>query len=247
MPAGAINNFLSGVLDFIYPPRCLVCRKLIQENEGLCVDCLEKIQLIEKPYCHKCGKPLEFEATFEDVQAPVCLDCRNKKLFFNFARSIGRYDGVLKECVHFLKYRSKKVLLKPISCLISKNLENTFLWEEFSFITPVPLHKKRYREREFNQAELIADLIGKQFRISVLPQALERTVYTSPQIKLNKEERLRNVKGVFKAGEHPWIRNSRILLVDDVYTTGSTLNECARVLKKAGAQEVYAFTLAHGI
>jgi len=240
-------ELLQGLLNLIYPPRCLICKKLLENNDGLCRECFQAIEIISAPYCNICGKPLEPVQSFAGVDSPVCSDCRGRKLFFRYARSIGKYKGILKECIHLLKYRGKKVLLKPLDILVKKCIDRFIPFEKISFIMPVPLHKKRFRQRGFNQSELIAELIGKHCRIPVLSTLLNRTVYTPSQTTLTKVERAKNVKGAFEVNESPYIKMGTILLVDDVYTTGATVNECARVLKRAKAKELYVLTLAHGI
>ena len=240
-------ELLKGLLNLIYPPRCLICGKLLEDNDGLCPKCFQGIEIIKHPCCNICGKPLQPES-FIGIDDPVCFDCRKRKFFFNYARSIGKYKGILKECIHLLKYKGKKVLLKPLDKLIKTCLDELIPFEKISFITQVPLHKKRLRERGFNQSGLIAGLIGNRYQIPVLSNLLNRIVYTPPQATLTKVERLRNIKGVFAVvGTPSWVECGTILLIDDVYTTGATVNECAKVLKKAGAQEVYVLTLAHGI
>jgi len=238
---------LEGILDFIYPPRCLVCKKLIENNLGLCEDCFKEIKIIENPYCQKCGMPLEPAEVFRTAETPLCVDCRGHRRIFVFARAIGRYEGVLRECIHLLKYKGKKVILRAVDRLIENYFEGLFPVEKISFVVPVPLHKKRLRERGFNQAELIAKLISSRYGISLLSDVLQKVVYTSAQVTLNREERIKNVKDAFAVANNNWIYKSTVLLVDDVYTTGATIVECARVLKNAGAREVYAFTLAHDV
>ncbi|PIV54739.1 ComF family protein [Candidatus Desantisbacteria bacterium CG_4_10_14_0_8_um_filter_48_22] len=243
----SLRYFAEGLLNFIYPPRCLACSKLLEDNAGLCGQCFEEIRIIVDPYCQRCGMPLDPPEAFKGIETPLCADCRNHRRPFALARSIGRYEGVLKKCIHLFKYKGRKVILKPIDKLISLYFPGLFPVEKISFIVPVPLHRKRLREREFNQSELVADMIGSKYGIPVLADILSRTVYTSPQVALTRDERAENVKGAFKAGESSWLPKSNILLVDDVYTTGATACECARVLKQAGAESVYIFTLAHDV
>ena len=238
-------ELLKGFLNLIYPPRCLICGKLLEDNDGLCEKCFQEIEIIKFPYCNICGKPLEPVQSFINIDNPICLDCRERKFFFKCARSIGKYKGVLKECIHLLKYKGKKVILKPLNKLFEICLDG-LPFREISFIVPVPLHKKRLRERGFNQSELIAGLVGNRYQIPVLSSLLNKTVYTSPQVTLTRVERLRNIRGAFKALV-PRGGCGTILLIDDVYTTGATVNECAKVLKMAGVKEVYVLTLAHGI
>jgi len=239
-------EFFKDLLNFIFPARCFICHGLLDINEGLCEKCLQKIKFVSEPFCSKCGKPFKTKETFEGVLDPVCLDCRDKKIFFEYARSLGNYEGVLRQCIHLLKYRGKKVILKKIDNIVEDLIGDLFCLEKISFVLPVPLHKKRFQERGFNQSTLIANLIGDSYSIPVIEEMLERISFSRPQVALGKKERIKNIKNVFKASTSPWIKNSIILLVDDVYTTGSTVNECARILKKAGASKVYVFTLAHG-
>lgn len=231
----------------MFPPRCLTCSRLLEDNQGLCQQCLDGIETIEYPYCDTCGKPLEPPGSFAGVDKPVCFDCRDTRFFFEYARSIGKYKGVLRECIHLLKYKGKKIILKSLDKLIGNNIYGFIPLEKISFIIPVPVHKKRLHERGFNQAELIARLIGDRYKISVFSNLLNKSVNTSPQVTLSREERSKNVRGVFAVTDCSCVRMGTILLIDDVYTTGATVNECARVLRRAKAKEVYVLTLAHGI
>ena len=137
--------------------------------------------------------------------------------------------------------------MKPLEKLLKSYLGGLIPFERISFIIPVPLHKKRLRERGFNQSEFIAGLIGNLYQIPVLSDLLTKTVPTLPQATLTKVERAKNIKGAFQVKESSYIQKGTVLLIDDVYTTGATVNECARVLKRAKAEQVYVFALAHGI
>jgi len=234
-------------LNLVFPRRCYICGKLINTDKGLCADCCSDIKFIGKPFCSKCGKPFLNALTFEGVEEPICLNCREKKLYFEYARSLGAYDGVLKDCIHLVKYKGKRIILNDIAGLARDQLKDLFGLEKISFILPVPLHKKRLRERGFNQSGLFANLLGNIYSIPVNENALSRISFSVPQTKLGSKERAKNIEGAFCAEDIRSIENSNILLIDDVYTTGSTVNECAKVLKRAKASNVYVFTIAHAV
>ena len=143
-----------------------------------------------------------------------------------------------------MKYEKKKSLTKPLGNLLIEHVKNNGRLERIDFIVPVPLHKKRLREREFNQSALLACLVGRNFNKPVLESNLIRTRLTTPQVELDRKERRRNVKGAFGVKKPEEIKGKSLLLIDDVRTTGATLKECHKVLRQAGAKEIHILTLA---
>lgn len=234
--------FYSKTLDFFFPQPCAYCEaKRISGGPYLCGMCQDAIQFISSSYCYLCGIPANL--SYEDSKEKfLCGSCRIKPPVFDKGRSLGIHQGVLRKLIHELKYGMRLGVMKEIESLLEIYFSNRRL-ENF-YITPIPLHVKKLEEREFDQAFLIGQKIAKILDLAFLPEVLERGVETQPQASLNKTDRLKNVRGAFRSLNEEKIRGRDILLVDDVFTTGATLNEGAKTLKRAKANRVYVFSLA---
>jgi ComF family protein len=237
---GGLRRLLVSVLDLVFPPLCVVCTKnLGQGDRYLCGVCVAQISLIGHPLCTRCGRPF---FTLGDTDH-LCGTCMTKEPPFDVARSCGVYGGTLLAAIHLFKYHHR-TYLAPVLCGLLTHIE----WGDFGpagydVIVPVPLHRKRLYERGFNQALLLSREIGRLWGIPTDDSGLIRKRWTVPQIQLVPKEREKNVRGAFAVvGDS--LSGKRVLLVDDVYTTGATVSECARVLKRAGAERVGVFTLA---
>lgn len=231
-----LRDVFSGVLDLIYPPHCVICR---QAGQGyICGECLEKIDLIEPPVCRKCGTPC---ADY------VCGECRDREYAFECARSAGIFEGVLRDAIHALKYNNHIVVADPLAELMIDAFPSTGLAGTVDVIVPIPIHRSRMVDRGFNQSEELANRLGKRIGLPVEPTVLRKTKKTKHQVELAFDLRATNVNGSYAANHAEKIRGKRVLLVDDVFTTGSTLNEAARVLRDAGASSVRAYTLAKSL
>ena len=240
-----MRSFLAGLADLVFPPRCLSCGGNLEEGApfAICEGCRAGIGYIRSPLCTVCGEPFA-----SDVEKDhVCGSCLISPPPFAAARSLGRFDGVLMAMIHRLKYREQSRLASPLGHLMAAGDYPGFRIGEASLVIPVPLHRKRLRQRGFNQSLLMAGAVGKRHGIPLDARSLRRPVASEPQVTLGRKERERNVRGVFAVADREHIRGKGILLVDDVYTTGSTLKECARVLLRAGAREVYVLTLARSV
>jgi ComF family protein len=158
--------------------------------------------------------------------------------------AIGYFEGSLREAVHQFKYRPCRALGRPLGQWMADTIRLT---AEIDVVMPVPLHVKRLRQRGFNQALLLADCISKKHRIPLSCDNLLRVKPTLPQVELNEKERIKNVAGAFALRQTGFVLEKRVLLIDDVFTTGATMNECSVVLKDAGATQVTALTLARAI
>ncbi|BCM90009.1 hypothetical protein IAD21_01860 [Abditibacteriota bacterium] len=232
-----VRNWL---LDVLFPPRCAgcptFCRKLF------CRKCAPTVLKLRPPYCRVCAEPFD-PVAYHD---PLCLSCRSAKTNFDFARAAWLYEGAPRGAIHRLKYGGKSALAARLAPVLSRTVreEDALKTIRFDCVAPVPLHARRERKRGFNQSELLARAVADELGVA-LGRALERTRATPPQVGLNLKERQVNVRGAFALSpgfELP--PNANILLVDDVFTTGATLRECATVLKRAGAGSVCAVTLA---
>lgn len=162
--------------------------------------------------------------------------------------NVSVYDGVLRSALHRFKFKKRKNLAEPLGILLVKYLSSNPALEvkEIDVIIPVPLHRKRLRERGFNQAELLARVVSKYYEKPVV-SALERTKSTKAQFDLPREERFKNIAGAFKVTDIRSVYNKRILLLDDIYTTGSTIAECSKALRTAGARRVEVLTLSRAV
>ncbi|HHY70344.1 MAG TPA: ComF family protein [Thermoanaerobacterales bacterium] len=227
-------------LDLLFPskPYCLLCgNKLIEIETIVCETCKNKILPLTEPLCKKCGKPLRKRDSF-------CYDCQREQHAFIQARSYGYYDTTLKQLIHEFKYCGKRELAEVLGNMMFHVLKQ-LPWPDFNYLVPLPLHKKRQRERGFNQAYLLTKVLAKKSKIPIF-QGLIRTKSTEHQTLLDKSFRKRNLKGAFKVLQNSKIYGKTVLLVDDVYTTGTTAGECSKSLLEAGAKSVYVLTCARG-
>ena len=232
---------LHSLLDWVYPPCCVACRTLIPLNEKeprdmfLCNICQSLFDPIEGYICKICGVPTE-----NDVQC--CVSCYGKTFFFTSNRSTFLYDNLIKALLLELKFKQKNQIAHSLAKLWAKNLsEITFLPN--SVFAPLPLHPKKEKERGFNQAKILAVALSRHTNIP-LENALLRTIDTPPQSGLHPRERIENVSGAFKIAKGIITQGKNYIIIDDIYTTGASLNECAKVLKQAGAESVSCMTLA---
>ena len=184
----------------------------------------------------KCGKPLVSDAS------KTCGDCLENEPVFRYARSYALYEGVLKKAINLVKYYGIDRLVKPLSDVMLLNRI-----PHVEAVIPVPLYKKRLRQREFNQSALLSKRMAKTNGTELVLDCLLKVKDTKPQVGLSARDRARNIKNAFIINNRERIAGKDIVLVDDVLTTGATVRECSRVLKKAGAGDIYVITLAHGI
>jgi len=162
------------------------------------------------------------------------------------ARSAIRFDAIAKKAIYELKYNKETYVARDLAQLALQTIEEEYKNVIFDYVTCIPLHKRRIRQRTFNQSRVLAQYIAKVLKVNMAPDLLIRTKYTNTQTLLNFQERKKNISGAFKATNISKLENKTILLVDDVMTTGATVNECSKALKKAGALNVYVITVARG-
>lgn len=240
MPSVATPEFLSALASLFYPPACVVCAENIEAAEYLCADCQRRAPRIVAPFCAKCSEPFPGAIT----QEFRCANCAHRKLHFDCAVAVYRSRGLVRKLVHDFKYGAQRHLRYPLAAWLRETLDDARLrGRHFDLIVPVPLHPARERERGFNQAALLAELLADSLQLPARP-VLERIRYTTTQTAYDRAERMENLAGAFRLRKNRDVRDLRVLLIDDVLTTGSTLSECARVLKAAGAASVHAATAA---
>jgi ComF family protein len=192
------------------------------------------------PFCEKCSEPFSGAIT----QTFRCANCEDRTLHFESAVAAYRSRGLVRKLVHEFKYGHHRHLQYPLAAWLGETPNDPRLaGRQIDLIVPVPLHPARERERGFNQAALLAELLARQIHLPLRP-VLERIRYTTTQTAYDRAERMENLRDAFRLRKNRDVRGLHVLLIDDVLTTGSTLSECARVLKKAGALSVYAATAA---
>lgn len=240
-----LREFFETLVDLVYPKACLACKEKISNapaNKVVCDRCFAKIEKNLPPFCHCCGRRLDKRGFLKNI----CPVCRRKMLHFDRAFSPCLYSGVIKELIHEFKYKNKEFLGPVLGEFMLEFAREYNLPVDFvDFIVPVPLHKAKLREREFNQAQILAGCIAKEFKKDLLTDALLRTRNTKTQTNLETDERFENVKGSFSVSDNKYIKGKNILLVDDVLTTGATSSEAAFALKESGANIVFVLTLAN--
>ncbi len=240
MPALVVPKALEALASLFYPAICVVCAANVERSEYLCADCQQRAPRIVAPFCAKCSEPFSGAIT----QTFSCSNCEHRVLHFDCTVAAYRSRGLVRKLVHEFKYARQRHLRYPIAGWLRETLRDPRLHDRrFDVIVPVPLHPARERERGFNQALLLAELLAPTLTVP-LRLALERTRYTTTQTAYDRAERMENLRGAFRLRKNQDVRDLRVLLIDDVLTTGSTLSECARVLKAAGAVSVHAATAA---
>lgn len=232
---------LLNLLDWLYPPTCIACRKLIPLNSKqpremfLCEMCQTLFEPLSGPICNTCGVP---------TQNPVdrCVSCYGKTFYFTNNRGTFLYDELLRDLLLELKFKQDKQIAHSLGKLWAMHAQ-AFDSDSNTFLVPLPLHPKKQRERGFNQAEILTLHLSSRLNIPT-EYALIRTVDTPPQSGLHPRQRVENVTGAFEIAKEVSAAGKNYIIVDDIYTTGASLNECARVLKDAGAANVTCMTLS---
>lgn len=243
------NHFIQWyrqALRFIMPVECIGCSRILGSDPipFVCRPCWEEIQPLTGPSCVCCDQPFISSSAVSWTPDHKCQDCLERPPVYQRAWTLFPYIRPLQNAICSFKYRGKVGMAKPLASLMIRSMPASI---KADVVVPVPLHPSRLRAREFNQSLLLADQIGRHMGLSVLATTLIRVVATDPQTTLTRHERLRNLRRAFAVRNPPTVIGRRILLVDDVFTTGATLNECAKTLLKVGAESVSAITLARTI
>jgi ComF family protein len=231
------------LLDFVYPQTCAICRKpLAREEKSVCRQCWNTLTILPAPFCPRCKVFLEDE---QSVARHRCdsSDRPDDRMILAL-RSLGTFDDYYQNLIHRFKYGKSLPLGRRLAQRLGQVVSQTTGFEDCDLVIPVPLHRARHRERGFNQSDVLAQGISKATGVAFGKGILKRKKNTKDQTHLNAQQRAENVKDAFIVKRPDLTDGKRVILVDDVMTTGATLNECARTLRTAGAKEVLAVTLA---
>jgi ComF family protein len=233
-----IYNFFIYFIDYLFPYRCLKCFSHTQKEDGLCSNCFKDLNFNYIPYCYICGKG--FAINIDGIN--ICGSCTAKKPIYDNARFIIRYDEKSKSLIHAFKYNDKTIFSKIFSKMLFYQYKDYIT--QADLIVPVPMHRLKRLLRFYNQTQYLAKSLSKLSSIDVRSDLLIKHRYTKPQTSFNQKDRKKNVLNSFIFNKKYNIIGKTILLVDDVITTGSTIKECTRVLKKAGALKVLVISVA---
>ena len=237
----SLESMLKSLADVVFPPQCMSCGDVLCDRSfPLCPLCFSQINFIRSPLCPSCGCPHAEPAEKDHL----CGDCLLAPPAFLTARALGQYESVLMDIIHRFKYGGKVSLGERLGELMAQFTYSSFIIRDYSLVIPVPLHPRRLRQRGFNQALILAREIARCYSLGLDITSLKRIVCTEPQVGLGRDRRTMNIKGAFSVTDQGRIKGERIILVDDVYTTGSTAKECARILMKNKAEKVAVLTLA---
>ena len=222
-----MNRWLTPLITFVFPAKCRRCDTPmgVGKVHYLCDTCWEQIEFLKPPWCQICGLP---------CWSTVCADCREHPPLFRRLRAVAFYEPTLREAVHLMKYEKKQVISKHLIQLLQAHLPEDLASTGYDFLLPIPLHTNRLRQRGFNQAEQIAQGVAQVWGVPVRTDVLFRIRDTVPLSSLeSREERTKNIAGAFEVRSPDSIRSRKVLLIDDIFTTGTTINEALKVLQVA--------------
>jgi len=230
-------------IEIIYPSTCPICtqvlEKKINEKIYICEECKKKLSYIESPRCLKCGKPVD------NAETEFCYDCSRVKHLYAQGVGVWAYTNEIKNSIYQFKYHNKREYGEFNGYELKNRYEAIIKSWDADVLIPVPLHKSKLRKRGYNQAEIIANSIGKLLDIPVDSQLLNRNKKTLAQKELNDKERLKNLENAFNIGEKV-VKYNKVIIVDDIYTTGTTIDSCSKILIDAGVDKVYYISLCIG-
>lgn len=238
-----VGRLIGHLLDFFLPTACSYCNAPVVDSgiPFFCSACWADFLVMTSPFCQKCGRPFDSPEALSHSPDHCCMHCRKDPPLFDQALSVGLFEGPLREAIHQFKYRPCGALAMPLARWMTDNLKSI---DGVDVIMPIPLHSLRLRQRGFNQSLLLAHQLAVTFSIPLSYDNLLRVIPTKPQVELSGEQRIKNVKNAFALARPEEISGRSILLVDDVFTTGATVNECTKVLRESGSTVVRALTIA---
>jgi ComF family protein len=231
------------LLHLVLPVVCTACGVRLSDDPVpfFCRTCWSRIRPLDGPMCARCGRPFPSQVALTYSPTHLCGPCRKRRPAYTQAWSLYAYAPPLQDAIRLFKYHGKVILATALGDLMCAALRRA---PDADVLMPVPLHPSRLREREYNQAILLADRLNRQLGLPLSYDNLVRVRRTDPQTDLSRSARLKNLRRSFAVRRPAEVKGKRILLIDDVLTTGTTVNECAKTLRKAGAADVYVGTLA---
>jgi ComF family protein len=240
-----IRAAFDALTAILFPAPCRICLQPLTNASRIpiCETCLSSLERIAEPMCKCCGRPFANPLASQTLQ-PLCRLCRANLYGFSRARSFAIYNDALGAAIILLKYEAVMRLGDWFATRLAETIAQYGEGFRPDVIVPVPLHPDRLRERGYNQADLIARPLARRLGVKLRPDVLVRTRPRPPQLVLSRTERWKSVGGAYATREGVRVDKLRVLLVDDVMTTGATLDSCARALRKAGAAEVFGLTVA---
>lgn len=227
------------ILDLMYPLRCPICDKVVQKEHGICPQCRKKLHVVSEPICMKCGKPIS------DIRREFCSDCSRKMHHFVQGRALWIYGKEVRESLYRFKYQNKREYARTYAMEIVGKHEAWIQSKKIQVILPIPLHKNRRRKRGYNQAAVLAEELGRLLNLPVDTKTLLRVHDTKPQKTLGDVQRKQNLNHAFITKQNKLSYNT-VLLVDDIYTTGSTFDAAAKALSDAGVSKIYTCCVGIG-
>ena len=238
-------SWLNTGLGFFYPETCQLCEaeRATAKDGFVGAQCWAQVRFIRPPFCERCGLPYPGDLT----TAFECTNCRELELHFSAARSAVVAKTVVLEAIHRFKYQRALWFENFLADIFLREATPVLRGQGWDIIVPVPLHSLKEREREFNQAEILARHLSAATHIPLNTKLLRRVSSTMTQTRLTKQQRAANVRGAFATRSGVKLNGERVVLVDDVFTTGATTNACAQALRSAGAGEVCVWTVARGL
>ena len=240
-----IKKILGLFLDLIYPPRCIICDNIFEFNSKkkyFCDDCESLLKIIDldpeiNNRCKNCSRPIE--------SGNLCSLCVSRKNFFDKNYSLFIYDELISNLIHKFKFKNHPYIGYGLSKFMADKIDfDLILDKQYDYIFPIPIHRIRRNHRGFNQAEILARDISKKISVPVNNNILLRVKNTKPQWHLNSHERENNLLNAFRVKNKSYVNQKNIILIDDIFTTGSTINKCSEILKAAGANYIFSLTLS---
>ncbi len=228
-----------GVLEILYPARCPVCHGILKGRDGICPKCRKRLHYIKEPKCKKCGKQIE------KTEQEYCRDCRRFSHAFDKGAAVFSYDDIMRRSISMFKYHNRREYAKVYAAEMYRNCGHFLKMADPEVILPIPIHKQKKRQRGFNQAELVAKELGKKIGVSVDTKYLIRREKTLPQKELTRQQRKDNLKRAFDVSTKGKYYN-RVLLIDDIYTTGATIDAISEVLRENQVKNIFFLTICVG-
>lgn len=230
-------NLFDKCLGILYPQTCCFCGKVSKSH--ICRECAKKVSYIQEPVCKKCGKPIRYE------EKEFCGDCSEREWHYEQGRSVWLHTGIVRRSIYQFKYHNRRIYGRFYAEELFRIYGEMLRKWQIDVIIPIPLHPNRRRKRGYNQAEIVAAHLGKLTGISVDTKSVIRVQNTKPQKELSHKDRNKNLRSAFRITRH-WNKGKNVLLIDDIYTTGSTIDSVAKVLKENGAHKVWFLTISIG-